>query len=117
VCNQEQWRDSNPSTKEASNLIRDERNTFRNCAFELLDIIEINQNPARFEHGAEILKCGILRKKASHPFVSTWNLKYVIVTIGKLIWYPLPPSMLYTGTVVITDKMRKKQHEMSRFSR
>lgn len=45
--------------------------------------------------------------------MSTWNLKYVIVTIGKLIWYPISSSMMYSGNIIITEKMRKQRHEMS----
>lgn len=47
--------------------------------------------------------------------MSTWNLKYVIVTIGKLIWYPISSSMMYSGNIIITEKMRKQRHEMSPF--
>lgn len=68
----------------------------------------------RFEEGAEIIKCGILKKKASKNPINHWQDKYVIITIGKLIWFPLSSSMITKGDIIITDKMRKSQHFMSR---
>ncbi|KAK8817029.1 hypothetical protein WA556_002927, partial [Blastocystis sp. ATCC 50177/Nand II] len=105
-------RDSASSYIEASILLRDERDLFRNCALELLDLLDKESAPARFEEGAEILKCGILKKKASKNPVMHWKEKYVIITIGKLIWLPISSGMREKGDITITDRMRKKQHCM-----
>ena len=68
--------------------------------------------PLLFEQGSEILKCGILKKKASHNVFRRWANKYVIITIGKLIWFPLPSGLLLEGDITITERMRKYRHEM-----
>ena len=60
-----------------------------------------------------MLKCGILLKKASNNVFRIWREKYVVVTIGKLLWFPLPSGHLQDCEVLITDKMRKHQREMS----
>ena len=59
------------------------------------------------------MKCGILKKKASRNPVMHWKEKYVIITIGKLIWLPISSGMREKGDITITDRMRKKQHCMS----
>lgn len=59
------------------------------------------------------MKCGILKKKASKNPVMHWKEKYVIITIGKLIWLPISSGMREKGDITITDRMRKKQHCMS----
>ena len=59
------------------------------------------------------MKCGILKKKASKNLVMHWKEKYVIITIGKLIWFPISSGMREKGDITITEKMRKKQHCMS----
>ena len=51
--------------------------------------VDRDATPVRFEEGAEIIKCGILKKKASKNPINHWQDKYVIITIGKLIWFPL----------------------------
>lgn len=77
-------------------------------------LVDRDATPVRFEEGAEIIKCGILKKKASKNPINHWQDKYVIITIGKLIWFPLSSSMITKGDIIITDKMRKSQHFMSR---
>lgn len=64
-----------------------------------------------------MLMCGILRKRAHHFWGTTWKQKYVVVTIGKLIWYPIPPSMTAFGPIVLTEQMKAKKHEMSMLSK
>ena len=42
-----------------------------------------------------------------------WKEKVVVVTIGKLTWYPVDGSVVSRGSFAITDKMRNNKHEMS----
>lgn len=104
--------DSANSYLEVSKLLRDERDMFRNCALGLLEMLDKHSAPVRLEGGAEVLKCGILLKKASNNVFRIWREKYVVVTIGKLLWFPLPSGHLQDCEVLITDKMRKHQREM-----
>ena len=66
----------------------------------------------RFEQGAEVLKCGVLLKKASHALFRRWREKLVIVTIGKIIWFPLPSYRRRPSDITITDAMRSQQREL-----
>ena len=69
--------------------------------------------PIQFEEGAEIIKCGILLKKASKNPFKRWKQKFVVVTVGHLYWFPIDSSAAANGVVAITEKMRKNRHEMS----
>ena len=59
-----------------------------------------------------MLKCGVLLKKSTHNLFRLWKEKFVIVTIGKIIWFPLPPYRRRAGDITITDAMRAQQHEL-----
>lgn len=79
----------------------------------LPNTLDKTADPILYEQGAEILKCGILLKKASGNVFKRWKEKFVVVTYGHLIWFPIDPAGIGNGSVAITDKMRKNQHEMS----
>lgn len=80
----------------------------------MVQLIRVDQSsdPIQYEQGAEILKCGILLKKASHNPFKRWKEKFVIVTVGHLIWFPVDASGVANGVVAITDTMRKQQRVM-----
>lgn len=76
--------------------------------------IDKSSESIQYEQGQEIIKCGILLKKARRNPFKQWKEKFVIVTVGHLIWFPVDSRGVANGVVAITDYMRKHQREMSR---
>ena len=75
--------------------------------------VDKSTDSIQYEQGSEIIKCGILLKKAPRNLFKRWKAKFVIVTVGHLIWFPVDNDSLANGVLAVTDTMRKHQREMS----